>query len=381
MERLKTAGKYVLNFLLILAIGALSLFLSVGSEGAGFVDALVSSDKRFLLIMAGLMLCYYLIDALILFIICKDLKYRITYKQSFVTNMTGVLFSDLTPSSTGGQFAQVYVFHNQGVPAGIGSGILAMCFVTYQIVIIIYATIAMLCNYQTIFSNQQTTVIAIVGFIVNVVITGGFFLATKLKKVHTFLTVSCLKFLEKIHLVKDYDKTSKTVNKSFEEFRNVSSILFSRKALFFKVCLCHVMKLTLLYSVPFFAALSLKVPLTAANYPNFLSLAAAISLFNTFMPIPGASGGSEASFMLLFGFLGQATASSAMLIWRSFTFYFGLLISVLVVAFAKDTKGGIMKGIKEMEKTQKDTPVLQPEDAVSDGDREQIRDKSEIDQQ
>jgi len=381
MERLKTAGKYVLNFLLILAIGALSLFLSVGSEGAGFVDALVSSDKRFLLIMAGLMLCYYLIDALILFIICKDLKYRITYKQSFVTNMTGVLFSDLTPSSTGGQFAQVYVFHNQGVPAGIGSGILAMCFVTYQIVIIIYATIAMLCNYQTIFSNHQTTVIAIVGFIVNVVITGGFFLATKLKKVHTFLTVSCLKFLEKIHLVKDYDKTSKTVNKSFEEFRNVSSILFSRKALFFKVCLCHVLKLTLLYSVPFFAALSLKVPLTAANYPNFLSLAAAISLFNTFMPIPGASGGSEASFMLLFGFLGQATASSAMLIWRSFTFYFGLLISVLVVAFAKDTKGGIMKGIKEMEKTQKDTPVLQPEDAVSDGDREQIRDKSEIDQQ
>ena len=370
-----------MNFLLILAIGALSLFLSVGSEGAGFVDALVSSDKRFLLIMAGLMLCYYLIDALILFIICKDLKYRITYKQSFVTNMTGVLFSDLTPSSTGGQFAQVYVFHNQGVPAGIGSGILAMCFVTYQIVIIIYATIAMLCNYQTIFSNHQTTVIAIVGFIVNVVITGGFFLATKLKKVHTFLTVSCLKFLEKIHLVKDYDKTSKTVNKSFEEFRNVSSILFSRKALFFKVCLCHVMKLTLLYSVPFFAALSLKVPLTAANYPNFLSLAAAISLFNTFMPIPGASGGSEASFMLLFGFLGQATASSAMLIWRSFTFYFGLLISVLVVAFAKDTKGGIMKGIKEMEKTQKDTPVLQPEDAVSDGDREQIRDKSEIDQQ
>ena len=381
MERLKTAGKYVLNFLLILAIGALSLFLSVGSEGAGFVDALVSSDKRFLLIMAGLMLCYYLIDALILFIICKDLKYRITYKQSFVTNMTGVLFSDLTPSSTGGQFAQVYVFHNQGVPAGIGSGILAMCFVTYQIVIIIYATIAMLCNYQTIFSNQQTTVIAIVGFIVNVVITGGFFLATKLKKVHTFLTVSCLKFLEKIHLVKDYDKTSKTVNKSFEEFRNVSSILFSRKALFFKVCLCHVLKLTLLYSVPFFAALSLKVPLTAANYPNFLSLAAAISLFNTFMPIPGASGGSEASFMLLFGFLGQATASSAMLIWRSFTFYFGLLISVLVVAFAKDTKGGIMKGIKEMEKAQEDTPVLKPEDTVSGGDGEQIGNKREIDQQ
>ena len=136
------------------------------------------------------------------------------------------------------------------------------------------------------------------------------------------------------------------------------------------------MKLTLLYSVPFFAALSLKVPLTAANYPNFLSLAAAISLFNTFMPIPGASGGSEASFMLLFGFLGQATASSAMLIWRMLTFYFGLLLSILVVAFAKDTKGGIMKGIKEMEKAQDEElssqagpSVIKPEDIPSGGDR------------
>ncbi len=381
MERLKTAGKYILNFLIILAIGALSLFLSVGSEGKDFIDALVTSDKRFIFVMAGLMLCYYLIDALILFIICKELKYRITYKQSFVTNMTGVLFSDLTPSSTGGQFAQVYVFHNQGVPAGIGSGILAMCFVTYQIVIIVYATAAMLLNHTIIFANQQTTVIAVVGFIVNVVITGSFFLATKLKKFHTFLTVSCLKFLEKIHLVKDYDKTSKTVTKSFEEFRNVSSILFSRKSLFFKVCLCHALKLTLLYSVPFFAALALKVPLTAGNYPKFLSLAAAISLFNTFMPIPGASGGSEASFVLLFGFLGQATASSAMLIWRMLTFYFGLLLSILIVAFAKDTKGGIMKGIKEMEKAQEDTPVLKPEDTVSGGDGEQIGNKREIDQQ
>ena len=133
--------------------------------------------------------------------------------------------------------------------------------------------------------------------------------------------------------------------------------------------------------MPFFAALALKVPLTAGNYPKFLSLAAAISLFNTFMPIPGASGGSEASFVLLFGFLGQATASSAMLIWRMLTFYFGLLLSILIVAFAKDTKGGIMKGIKEMEKAQEDTPVLKPEDTVSGGDGEQIGNKREIDQQ
>jgi hypothetical protein len=32
-----------------------------------------------------------------------------------------------------------------------------------------------------------------------------------------------------------------------------------------------------------------------------------------------------------------------MLIWRVFSFYFGLLISLITVAVSKDTKGGIMK--------------------------------------
>ena len=64
-----------------------------------------------------------------------------------------------------------------------------------------------------------------------------------------------------------------------------------------------------------------------------------------------------------------------MLIWRMLTFYFGLLISILIVAFAKDTKGGIMKGIKEMEKAQDEElssqagpSVIKPEDIPSDGD-------------
>ena len=330
MEKLKSVGKYILNFILILAIGSLMLYLTVGKEIGSVFAALKTAKIQILGVMAGIMMIYYFIDALILYIICKARGYKLHLRQTFVTNMTGVLFSDLTPSATGGQFAQVYVFHNQGIHVGQSSGILTVVFITYQIVIICYATIAMLINARTIFQNAQSIWIAVIGFVVNVVITGGFFLVTKSAKAHDFFIVKFIGFLAKIKIVKDYEKTSSEVSESFKEFRDESAQLFSQTRLFFSVCLCHAVKLTLFYTLPFFAAMALGAPVKAADLPKFISLAAAVSLFNTF-------------FVMLFGFLGKTAASTAMLIWRVFSFYFGLLLSLVVVAVSKDTKGGIVK--------------------------------------
>lgn len=343
MEKFKSVGKYILNFLLILVIGCFIMYLTVGKEMGSVFEAVRTAKIQVLGIMAAIMLVYYFIDAFILYLICKARGYKLRLRQTFVTNMTGVLFSDLTPSATGGQFAQVYVFHNQGIHAGQASGILAIVFITYQIVIITYATIAMLVNARAIFQNSQSIVIGAVGFAVNVIITGGIFLATKSAKVHDFLIVKVIGFLAKIKIVKNYEKTAGEISESFSEFRDESAELFAKRKLFIQVCLCHAVKLTFFYTLPFFAAMSLGVPVTIADLPKFISLAAAISLFNTFMPLPGASGGSEASFVMLFGFLGKTVASTAMLIWRVFSFYFGLVLSLGIVAASKETKGGIVK--------------------------------------
>lgn len=367
MDKFKTIGKYILNFVIILAIGCLALYLTVGKEIGSVFEAVKTAKLPILAVMGCVMLLYYLIDAFILYLICKARGYKLKLRQTFVTNMTGVLFSDLTPSATGGQFAQVYVFHNQGIHAGQASGILAVVFITYQIVIISYATLAMLINATSIFQNRQSILIAVIGFVVNVVITGGIFLVTRSAKAHDFFIVKFIGFLAKIRIVKDYEKTSSEVSESFKEFRDESAQLFSQKTLFCEVCLCHIVKLTLFYTLPFFAAMSLGVPVYAAELPKYVSLAAAISLFNTFMPLPGASGGSEASFVMLFGFLGKTIVSTAMLIWRVFTFYFGLLISLITVAVAKETKGGIVKAASgNNEVSDEDETEVNPQE-VSEG--------------
>ena len=367
MDKFKTVGKYILNFFIILIIGCLAIYLTVGKEIDTVFEAIKTAKPLILVVMACIMLAYYLIDALILYIICKARGYKLKLKQTFVTNMTGVLFSDLTPSATGGQFAQVYVFHNQGIHVGQASGILTVVFITYQIVIITYATLAMLINAKAIFQSRESILIGIIGFVVNVVITGGFFLVTKSAKAHDLFVNKFIGFLAKIKIVKNYEKTTADVSESFREFRDESAKLFAHKSLFCEVCLCHVVKLTLFYTLPFFAAMSLGVPVYPAELPKYISLAAAISLFNTFMPLPGASGGSEASFVMLFGFLGKTIVSTAMLIWRVFTFYFGLLLSLIVVAVSKETKGGIVKAASgKNDESLEDESEVTPQ-AVSEG--------------
>lgn len=367
MDKFKTVGKYILNFFIILIIGCLAIYLTVGKEIDTVFEAIKTAKPLILVVMACIMLVYYLIDALILYIICKARGYKLKLKQTFVTNMTGVLFSDLTPSATGGQFAQVYVFHNQGIHVGQASGILTVVFITYQIVIISYATLAMLINAKAIFQSRQSILIGVIGFVVNVVITGGFFLVTKSAKAHDFFVNKFIGFLAKIKIVKNYEKTSSEVSESFREFRDESAKLFAHKSLFCEVCICHIVKLTLFYTLPFFAAMSLGVPVYPAELPKYISLAAAISLFNTFMPLPGASGGSEASFVMLFGFLGKTIVSTAMLIWRVFTFYFGLLLSLIVVAVSKETKGGIVKAASgKNDESLEDESEVTPQ-AVSEG--------------
>ena len=64
MDKFKSIGKYILNFVIILAIGCLMLYLTVGKEIGSVFEAVKTAKPLFLAVMAGVMLIYYIIDAL-----------------------------------------------------------------------------------------------------------------------------------------------------------------------------------------------------------------------------------------------------------------------------------------------------------------------------
>ena len=95
--------------------------------------------------------------------------------------------------------------------------------------------------------------------------------------------------------------------------------------------------LTLLYIVPIFIFESLKnVDIT---FMQAFTASSFVMILGNIIPIPGATGGIEYSFMQFFGkFVKGALLSSGMLLWRFTTYLLGLIVGSVVLMFKKGEK-------------------------------------------
>ena len=329
--------KYIINIAVILIIGTISIYLSIGNQFDQVIQAFQNAQFHWILIMGIVMFAYYLFDALSLLYFGRAYKKDYTYKQSFINAISGTFFNGITPFASGGQFAQVYIFNKQGISPTNATGILLMCFICYQGVLVLYTGIALLFKFNYFVTNQFAVLnLAILGFVINFVVIFGLFLLAKSKKVQNFLTHNILRFLAKIKVVKDYEMTCAKIDDYLTDFRQQLTYLQNNKPVLIKSCLCNFAKLTIIYSMPFFSAKALNLNVGWNQFFDFILLCSFIYLINAFIPIPGASGGSEGVYVLIFSFLGSVGTSSSLFLWRVMSYYLGLVIGGIVFSFNKE---------------------------------------------
>ena len=329
--------KYILNIMLILVIGGASLYFSIGKNYKEVINAFLEAKPLWILIMGLVMFSYYLFDALSLLYFGRTYKKDFSFKQSFINAISGTFFNGITPFASGGQFAQVYIFNKQGIPPTYAASILLMCFISYQTVLVAYTGVVMIFKYSTfVESNPQIVSLASLGFVINFIAIFTLFIAAKSQKLQSFLTHHILKFLAKIRLVKDYDMTCQMINQYLSDFRTQLVFLEKNKEVLLNSTLCNFIKLSIIYSMPFFAMKALNIQVSVTDLFDFIGLCSFIYLINAFLPIPGASGGSEGLYILLFSFLGPVQVSSSMFLWRFMSYYLGLIIGGLVFSLNRE---------------------------------------------
>ena len=96
------------------------------------------------------------------------------------------------------------------------------------------------------------------------------------------------------------------------------------------------MSLMCLYLIPLFVFFALK-EYNKIDVIKSVVLSGYTFLIGSFVPIPGATGGLEYGFMDFFGvFTKGGLLSSAMLIWRLITYYFGMLLGgITLITYRK----------------------------------------------
>ena len=77
-------------------------------------------------------------------------------------------------------------------------------------------------------------------------------------------------------------------------------------------------------------------PLHLNQLATVIAMSSFVTMANTFIPIPGASGGTEWAFVEIFStIIDPALAKSVMILWRFSTYHFVMIVGALIFIIAK----------------------------------------------
>lgn len=338
-KKKKSPKKYLLTILFIL-INIAVIAITAFSEFGNSENAAKLSDVSFNF--------WLLIPAVLCFIVAINLeisKYVIMMRKTCGYNGRGELrkarriarrtvligryYDNITPAAIGGQPFQIYHMNKSKVPKGYSTTIPIIGMISGQIGFII---IAILCFLFGSFAVNNATLIATAcfGLLFYAFWPIAVLIATFLPKATAELIGVGVKFLAKIHIVKDREKAIKKAEDGVNEYATCIKNILKTKGLLLRTIIMSVIFHILISSIPFFVITAF------GGNVDFLScfvITVAVTSAVYFVPTPGNAGAAEGTFYFVFSSLGGGYVFWAMLIWRFFSYYIYIIMGAISYFF------------------------------------------------
>lgn len=329
---------YIINFVLILGLTLFGLWFAL-HEHFNEVIGLLSNLKWYWLVAIFVYgAAYNMVIGWIYKILCRKNKPNYTYREGLSVAFVGAFFSGVTPSATGGQFGQAYIMKNQGIKISDGASILWIDFIIYQSVMVAYTTVLMILRFNYYYTEQSSFfILVLIGYVVNSAVIVLLFTMALFPKVYEKLSSIIVKLLGKIKIVKNPEQTIAAWNTQLQSFTKEIKKIKHMKKMIFKCVVLNFLRLTILYTLPLFIAFTLGVDANMGMLLDVITMSAFVSVANAFFPVPGAAGGTEAAFMLIFSTMFPAVATnSIMILWRFATYHMIILAGGLTFLYLKN---------------------------------------------
>jgi hypothetical protein len=98
----------------------------------------------------------------------------------------------------------------------------------------------------------------------------------------------------------------------------------------------NFIRLTLLYCLPFVIAKFMGIKIGWNLFLDVVALSSFVYMANSFIPIPGASGGTEVLFNIVFASIFGTLSSAVMILWRVSTYHIILVLGGIIFLAAKN---------------------------------------------
>jgi uncharacterized protein (TIRG00374 family) len=330
-------------FSTIIVIVTFCIFLSffLFTEGLNsLINHIKTLNTSWLLLSILCMLLFWLFEMLTLYTITKKLfQIKNLLAQSIKFQMIGQFFAAISPFSAGSNPAQFFAMKESGIPAGLAGSILMIKFIIHQSINIVILVLAFL--YKFNFFNSKVNYfpyLCILGLGIHVLIMIFAILFSINSSLTKRLLTTIFKVLKKIRLVKNPESSYKKIELELENFHQNASLISKH----IKMC-TYASIFTLLQYLAFFS-----IPYCIYRSFGFHSadiwtlICAQIFLVNfmAIIPLPGAAGGAEGGFYLIYSlFFDPGTILTALFLWRVLTYYSSIAVgSIFTLALPNAKK-------------------------------------------
>ncbi|MBI4856022.1 MAG: flippase-like domain-containing protein [Acetobacterium woodii] len=340
--------KYSNIIFLIFLIGATTLIILTQVDPETFINTIKQANGWYLLLGIVCVFVYWALEAFMLFKLMLRDNPKETFHFAWTLTIVGQYYNLLDPSSTGGQPVQLYEMSKRNYKLGAGTAVLIQKYALYQITTTFLALISIIfCITELHQSLDAAKWLIIIGLILNVGAVILIIILVFRPKSAKAIILGCVNFLLKIRILKNPEKYYRKVDHFVGEYKIAIEELKSHKLQTFQMFIISIIQILIFYSINYWVYRSLG--LSAVNAITIISLQAILYVAVAFVPTPGAAGGAEAGFLLIFGpIFGPAYTPVAMILWRMISFYFILLFGGIYLSIHSIKMGkGRVKAIEE----------------------------------
>lgn len=337
MGKINQKVKNKINILLLIIVTIIVLYISLKDNFYEVMKGIRQLNIFWIIIALIFALGYYYFRTLSLHNFVKKFNKELKFKEIFKIVFITQFFDGITPSSSGGQPYQIYAFNKEKISIANATNIVIQNFIVYQIALVLLGLIAVISNkYLNLFESVGVIKkLIIVGFIINVIVIIGLFSLAFMKKLNKFIVKIIIKILSKLKIIKNKEEIVNNLNQTVENFHKGAKILLKNKTEFVITIMYNFIALLLFYAIPVVILYGLG-NYNSMNIIESIIASAHVMLIGSFIPIPGASGGLEYAFTQFYGvFIENSTLTLVMLLWRTLTYYLGVIIGAVLLNIRK----------------------------------------------
>ena len=332
------------------AVAFLVLFgyLFIAGEGGDMLRALTTFNWLFLIIAFAAIVVYWVLESVCMQLICNSMFKGFSFIKTNIVTVIGQYFNCITPLSSGGQPMQAYYYSRFGLPAHYALPMLLCRFIVYQLTMTVYAIIVLVLRF-----NYFTDDLRPIMYLVAIGFAGGFLLIAMLfalafaKNSVIKATRWAIQLAGRIGVLKKPEETLVSATASLEESYEGIRFLLKEPALLVKVSLVTFVQLTVYFSMSWliFAGFGLE----SNDYFTVVSCQAFIYLIASFVPLPGAVGAAEGSYIVFFNYVYSDPSIVALstFIWRFFTFYLPIVLGMVLTLMVNNENSFLARWIRK----------------------------------